>query len=224
MQHWSENSIHLKALKFEDSRPIKYASCKIVALQAVHQRKKHIGTDWVLHHWDYTSTQSTELLTIGKFCWNLGVGDIWRVVHTWWDVGIYEDLIQYIGSGVIWELGQWVQCVYVGVKSWCGKGHEWIMPPTQRKLTSFPVSKKPLKFQGSTQKRLEELKKVVSIKGGSVNFDIEELAIAKAVIESEDSSSEELLESLRRLSCFQITGEMLRSSGVGYSIRYVHSL
>ena len=98
------------------------------------------------------------------------------------------------------------------------------MPPTQRKLTSFPVSKKPLKFQGSTQKRLEELKKVVSIKGGSVNFDIEELAIAKAVIESEDSSSEELLESLRRLSCFQITGEMLRSSGVGYSIRYVHFL
>ena len=93
------------------------------------------------------------------------------------------------------------------------------MPPTQRKLTSFPASKKPLKFTGASQKRLEELKKVVSIKGGAINFDVEELATAKDILESKSSSAETLLESLRRLSCFQITGAMLRSSRIGYSLR-----
>ena len=74
------------------------------------------------------------------------------------------------------------------------------MPPTQRKLTSFPSRSRPLKVQGATQKRLHELKKVVSIKGGAVNFDVEELTIAKDVFENERSSDEEILESLRRLS------------------------
>ena len=93
------------------------------------------------------------------------------------------------------------------------------MPPTQRKLTSFPVSTKPFKIQGSTQKRLTELKKVVSIRGGAINFEVGELDVAKGILENKGSTDEEILESLRRLSCFQITGAMVRNSGVGYSLR-----
>lgn len=93
------------------------------------------------------------------------------------------------------------------------------MPPIQRKLTSFPVSTKPLKVHSTTQKRLTELKKVVSIKGGAVNFDAEELTVAKEILDNTESSVKEILDSLRRLSCFQITGDMVRTSRIGPSIR-----
>lgn len=95
------------------------------------------------------------------------------------------------------------------------------MPATQKKITSFPVAREPLKahqpFGG--QRTLDDLKKVVLIKGGAHNFDISELEQAKAILESRNRSIDEILHSLRRLSCLQITRKMLLNVQIGVAVR-----
>lgn len=69
------------------------------------------------------------------------------------------------------------------------------------------------------QRKLSDLQKVVSIKGGAVNFDISELLEARELLEAEDTPVAAILDSLRRLSCFDITREMLLSTKIGPAVR-----
>ena len=70
-----------------------------------------------------------------------------------------------------------------------------------------------------SQRKLHDLKKVVSIRGGAINFDTVELVQAREILENKDSSPVEILDSLRRLSCFDITQEMLLQTKIGHSVR-----
>lgn len=92
----------------------------------------------------------------------------------------------------------------------------------QTRLTGFnDVSNiwKPTATKKTGQRKLTDLRKVVSIKGGAVNFDISELLEARELLEAEDTPVGPILDSLRRLSCFDITREMLLSTKIGPAIR-----
>ena len=73
--------------------------------------------------------------------------------------------------------------------------------------------------KAGSQRKLHDLKKVVSIKGGAINFDTVELLKGKEVLDNPESTTAELLDALRRLSCFDVTQDMLLQSKVGHSIR-----
>jgi hypothetical protein len=96
------------------------------------------------------------------------------------------------------------------------------MPSVQTRLTGFNnVSDiwKPTATKRSGQRKLTELKKVVSIKGGALNFDISELLEARELLETIDVPVAHILDSLRRLSCLDITREMLLQTKIGPAIR-----
>ena len=94
--------------------------------------------------------------------------------------------------------------------------------PVQTRLTGFSgagnVWASEVSRAGS-QRKLHDLKKVVSIKGGAINFDVVELLKGKEILDNPESTTAELLDALRRLSCFDVTQEMLLQSKVGHSIR-----
>jgi hypothetical protein len=99
-----------------------------------------------------------------------------------------------------------------------------VMPSVQTRLTGFSnVSDvwKPTATKKSGQRKLTELKKVVSIKGGAVNFDISELLEARELLEASEVTVTHILDSLRRLSCLDVTREMLLQTKIGPAIRCV---
>ena len=92
----------------------------------------------------------------------------------------------------------------------------------QTRLTGFSGSSTVWTSEVSkagSQRKLHDLKKVVSIKGGAINFDTVELLKGKRVLDNPESTTAELLDALRRLSCFDVTQDMLLESKVGHSIR-----
>ena len=96
------------------------------------------------------------------------------------------------------------------------------MPAVQTRLTGFSGGSNVWTSEVSragSQRKLHELKKVVSIKGGAINFDTVELLKGKQVLDDPQSTTAEILDALRRLSCFDVTQEMLLQSKVGHSIR-----
>ena len=97
------------------------------------------------------------------------------------------------------------------------------MPARQKKLTAFAASahpQRPCQPIRQSQRRLEDLKKVVSIKGGAHNFDVSELDTAKDVLRNENSTTVELLNCLRRLSCLHVTRKMLLNVDIGSTLRH----
>lgn len=96
------------------------------------------------------------------------------------------------------------------------------MPVRQRKLTAFVTSAQPQRTcprNRHSQRRLDDLKKVVYIKGGAHNFDTSELGTAKDILQDRETTTAELLLCLRRLSCLQITRKMLLEHDIGPTLR-----
>ena len=95
------------------------------------------------------------------------------------------------------------------------------MPAVQTRLTAFSGDSSVWTSSSKvgSQRKLHDLKKVVSIKGGAINFDTVELLKGKQILDDPEASTTQLLETLRRLSCFDITQEMLLQSKVGHSVR-----
>lgn len=96
------------------------------------------------------------------------------------------------------------------------------MPTVQTRLTGFSGGASSVWASNSKpggQRKLHDLKKVVSIKGGAINFDTVELLKGKQVLSCPESTTSEILDTLRRLSCFDITREMLVQTQVGHSVR-----
>lgn len=95
------------------------------------------------------------------------------------------------------------------------------MPTVQTRLTGFSGGSTiwTPETKPGAQRKLHDLKKVVSIKGGAINFDTVELLKGKQIIDDPDSSTTDILSTLRRLSCFDITQDMLLQTKVGHSVR-----
>lgn len=69
------------------------------------------------------------------------------------------------------------------------------------------------------QQRLEELKKVVKLDTSYIAPESEHLLSIRATLEHSSCSSEQLIEGLRRLSCYELSLEMLIESQVGPAVR-----
>ena len=77
----------------------------------------------------------------------------------------------------------------------------------------------PLKKKASSQARLNELKKVMVLKTSYMNPSAEEIQRLKEVLDSGDSSAQQLVQALRTLDCYQLTLPLLIETQVGRSAR-----
>ncbi|KAK9845286.1 hypothetical protein WJX81_002416 [Elliptochloris bilobata] len=82
--------------------------------------------------------------------------------------------------------------------------------------SSAGLGAKSRALKRGAQRKLKDCKKVVTLEPGTtrVVFSLETVLQAKQVLDSADSSADQVLEKLRFLSCLQVSEATLRESGV----------